>query len=204
MAGQDASLHGYPESPKLVILITGTAEYNMVSLSSTVKAYLWEMGSPFFHCKTRSGVLMAKAHSLKMWLKDSPFCMDLELKNSPSLPDSNSMCLVEGCFMRCGLVPAFKEITEKLGMKVRPKKFAKLAQLSKEKRESAIQADIEGRKEKLEKMMMRKKAGDLKNERMRRRRATYRRKIAAIQADSSDISRSTPLQASESEDLQET
>ncbi|KAJ9179740.1 hypothetical protein P3X46_008074 [Hevea brasiliensis] len=86
-----------------------------------------------------------------MWLKDSPFCLDLELKDAPSLPESNSMQLIEGCFIRRGLVPAFKEITEKLGF-VRPKKFAKLALLSDDKREKAIQADIEGRKEKLEKL----------------------------------------------------
>ncbi|CAL1407865.1 unnamed protein product [Linum trigynum] len=169
---QDASLQGYPESPKSVVLITGTAEYNMVSLSSTVKAYLWEMGSPFLPCKTRSGLLVAKAHSLRMWLKDSPFCLDLELKNSPALPDSNSMRLVEGCFMRSGLVPAFKEITEKLGV-VRPKKFAKLALLSGEKRENAIKADVEGRKEKLEKL--RKKNGDRLQKEKRRAGAMKRR-----------------------------
>lgn len=148
---QDASLEGLPESPKSVVLITGTAVYNMVSLNSTLKAYLWEMGSPFFPCRTRSGVLIAKAHSLRMWLKDSPFCFDLELKNAPALPQSNSMQLMEGCFMRRGLVPAFRDITERLG-EVQPKKFARLALLSDEKREKAIQADIDGRKEKLDKI----------------------------------------------------
>ncbi|XP_061994430.1 pentatricopeptide repeat-containing protein At3g18110, chloroplastic [Rosa rugosa] len=151
---QDASLEGYPESPKSVVLITGTSEYNMVSLNSTLKACLWEIGSPFLPCKTRSGLLVAKAHSLRMWLKDSPFCLDLELKDAPALPESNSMQLIDGCFLRRGLVPAFKEINEKLGL-VRPKKFARLALLSDEKRERVIQADIEGRKEKLEKMRKR-------------------------------------------------
>lgn len=144
-------MEGYPESPKSVVLITGTSEYNMVSLNSTLKACLWEMGSPFLPCKTRSGLLVAKAHSLRMWLKDSPFCLDLELKDAPALPESNSMQLIDGCFLRRGLVPAFKEITERLGL-VRPKKFARLALLSDEKREKVIQSDIEGRKEKLEKM----------------------------------------------------
>lgn len=148
---QDASLEGYPESPKSVVLITGTSEYNMVSLNSTLKACLWEIGSPFLPCKTRSGLLVAKAHSLRMWLKDSPFCLDLELKDAPALPESNSMQLIDGCFLRRGLVPAFREINEKLGL-VRPKKFARLALLSDEKREKVIQADIVGRKEKLEKM----------------------------------------------------
>ena len=81
----------------------------MVSLNSTIKAFLWEMGSPFLPCKTRSGLLVAKSHSLRMWLKDSSFCLDLELKDSPSLPESNSMQLMEGCFIRRGLVPAFKD-----------------------------------------------------------------------------------------------
>lgn len=148
---QDASLEGSPLSPKSVVLITGNSEYNMVSLNRTIKAYLWEMGSPFLPCKTRSGLLVAKAHSLRMWLKDSPFCLDLELKNSPSLPALNSMQLIEGCFIRRGLVPAFRDINERLGQ-VRPKKFARLALLSDEKRDKAIRADIEGMKEKLEKM----------------------------------------------------
>ena len=149
-------MEGYPESPKSVVLITGTSEYNMVSLNSTLKACLWEIGSPFLPCKTRSGLLVAKAHSLRMWLKDSPFCLDLELKDAPALPESNSIQLIDGCFLRRGLVPAFKEINEKLGL-VRPKKFARLALLSDEKREKVIQADIEGRKEKLEKMKKRGK-----------------------------------------------
>ncbi|KAK7255360.1 hypothetical protein RIF29_28769 [Crotalaria pallida] len=147
---QDASLHGHPESPKSVVLITGTAEYNMVSLDSTLKACLWEMGSPFLPCKTRDGVLVAKAHSLRMWLKDSPFCLDLELKDAPNLPKLNSMQLVEGCFIRRGLVPAFKDITERLGI-VSPKKFSRLALLPDDRRCKVIQADIEGRKEKLAK-----------------------------------------------------
>ncbi|KAK1262003.1 Pentatricopeptide repeat-containing protein [Acorus gramineus] len=148
---QDASLQGLPESPKSVVLITGTAEYHMVSLNNTLKAYLWEMGSPFLPCKTRSGLLVAKSHSLRMWLKDSSFCMDLELKDASSLPKSNSMCLTNGYFMRAGLAPVFKDIHERLGQ-VRPKKFARLALLSDESRDKVIKADIEGRKEKLEKM----------------------------------------------------
>lgn len=148
---QDASLEGSPESPKSVVLIIGTAEYNMVSLNSTLKAFLWEMASPFLPCKTRIGVLVAKAHSLRMWLKDSPFCFDLELKNAPSVPQLNSMQLIEGCFIRRGLVPAFKDIMSRLG-EVRPKKFARLALLSDQKREKAIQIDIEGKKVKLKDM----------------------------------------------------
>ncbi|XP_050235974.1 pentatricopeptide repeat-containing protein At3g18110, chloroplastic [Mercurialis annua] len=188
---QDASLQGYPMSPKSVVLITGTAEYNMVSLNNTLKACLWEMGSPFLPCKTRTGLLIAKAHSLRMWLKDSPFCLDLELKDAPSLPESNSMQLMEGCFIRRGLVPAFKEINEKLGI-VRPKKFAKLALLSDDQREKAIKADIEGRKEKLEKL--KRKAGlnmvDLKRKnklnKLRRRRFVRKNMLSNPEEISSD------------------
>lgn len=158
---QDASLQGYPESPKSVVLITGTSEYNSVSLNSTLKACLWEMGSPFLPCKTRTGLLIAKAHSLRMWLKDSPFCLDLELKDAPSLPECNSMQLIDGCFLRRGLVPAFKEINERLGL-VRPKKFSRLAMLSDEKRAKVIEADIEGRKQKLEKMKKNVDLGKIK------------------------------------------
>lgn len=143
-------MQGQPESPKSVVLITGTAEYNMVSLDSTLKACLWEMGSPFLPCRTRNGVLVAKAHSLRMWLKDSPFCLDLELKDAPNLPELNSMQLVEGCFIRRGLVPAFKDITERLGI-VSPKKFSRLALLPDDKRDKAIHDYTEGRKEKLAK-----------------------------------------------------
>lgn len=148
---QDASLEGFPGSPKSVVLITGASEYNGVSLNSTLKAYLWEMGSPFLPCKTRSGLLIAKAHSLRMWLKDSPFCLDLELRDGPRLPELNSMQLIKGCFIRQGLVPAYKDINEKLGQ-VRPKKFARLALLTDEKRSAVIQADIDGRAEKLAKL----------------------------------------------------
>lgn len=143
-------MEGVPESPKSVVLITGASEYNQVSLNSTLKAYLWEMGSPFLPCKTRSGLLVAKAHSLRMWLKDSPFCLDLELKNSATLPETNSMQLMEGCYIRRSLVPAFKDIKERLGQ-VRPKKFSRLVLLPDEKRDRVIRADIEGRKEKLAK-----------------------------------------------------
>lgn len=173
-------MQGQPESPKSVVLITGTAEYNMVSLNNTLKACLWEMGSPFLPCKTRTGVLVAKAHSLRMWLKDSPFCLDLELKDAPCLPQLNSMQLIEGCFIRRGLVPAFKDINERLGI-VSPKKFSRLALLPDDKRVKAIETDLEGRKEKLEK---RKNIVDPKRLRMikkLRKRKYIRRAVSAEQ-----------------------
>uniref|UniRef100_A0A7N0TZJ1 PROP1-like PPR domain-containing protein n=1 Tax=Kalanchoe fedtschenkoi TaxID=63787 RepID=A0A7N0TZJ1_KALFE len=171
---QDASLQGSPESPKSVVLITGTADYNMVSLNSTLKAYLWEMGSPFLPCKTRNGLLVAKAHSLRMWLKDSPFCFDLESKDAPSLPELNSMQLMEGCFIRRGLIPAFKDINERLGL-IWPKKFAKLALLSDEKRDKAIEADIQGRKQKLEKLAARASNDEVTRLRKHSKRPYFRK-----------------------------
>lgn len=178
---QDASLHGSPESQKSVALITGTAEYNMVSLNNTLKIYLWEMGSPFLPCKTRSGVLVAKAHSLRMWLKDSTFCMDLELKDSLKLPESNSMMLTEGYFMRAALFPAFKMILERLG-NVRPKKFARLALLSEESRDKVITRDIEGRIEKMEKMKKKGIDGPRRPTRLRRGKVMRRKHKAATAA----------------------
>ena len=179
---QDASLQGSPESQKSVALITGTAEYNMVSLNNTLKAYLWEMGSPFLPCKTRSGVLVAKAHSLRMWLKDSSFCMDLELKDALNLPRSNSMKLNEGYFMRAALVPAFKDIHERLGH-VRPKKFARLALLSAESREKVITRDIEGRKEKMQKLKERGVTRARRPTRLRTQKFMRRHHKAAAASD---------------------
>ena len=83
---------------------------------------------------------MAKSCSLKMWLKDSPFCMDLELKDAPALPKMNSMKLTEGYFRRSGLVSTLKAIHEQLG-EVWPKKFSILALLSEESRAEVIKAD---------------------------------------------------------------
>ncbi|MQL98853.1 hypothetical protein Taro_031568 [Colocasia esculenta] len=180
---QDASLQGVPESPKSVVLITGTALYNMVSLNNTLKAYLWEMGSPFLPCKTRTGLLVAKAHSLRMWLKDSSFCMDLELKDAPALPKSNSIQLIDGCFMRSGLVPAFKDIHEQLGQ-VGPKKFARLALLSDENRQKVITADIKGKKEKLEKMKKRGIVRARKPTRLRTGKIVRRRHQKHLQSTS--------------------
>ncbi|KAF2559251.1 hypothetical protein F2Q68_00017424 [Brassica cretica] len=154
-------LSRYPESPKSVVLITGTAEYNGISLDKTLKACLWEMGSPFLPCKTRTGLLVAKAHSLRMWLKDSPFCFHLELKDSVSLPKSSSMELIDGCFIRRGLVTAFNHIKDRLGGFVSPKKFSRLALLPDEMRERVIKTDIEGHRQKVEKMRKKNKGNEM-------------------------------------------
>lgn len=174
-------MEGFPESPKSVVLITGTAEYNKVSLNSTLKAYLWEMGSPFLPCKTRGGVLVAKAHSLRLWLKDSPFCLDLELKDNPIIPETNSMQLIEGCYIRRGLVPAFNDIKERLGQ-VTPRKFARLALLSDEKRDKVIRADTEGKREKLARLA---KVGDMREKEVSRfNKQNYTRRAVVSEAES--------------------
>eukprot|EP00252_Welwitschia_mirabilis_P026857 TRINITY_DN8970_c0_g1_i1.p1 TRINITY_DN8970_c0_g1~~TRINITY_DN8970_c0_g1_i1.p1 ORF type:complete len:1064 (+),score=229.75 TRINITY_DN8970_c0_g1_i1:447-3194(+) len=148
---QDASLQGTPECAKSVMLVAGTTIYkNGISLKKTLKTYLWEMNSPFYPCQTQSGVFVAKGYSLCRWLKDSPFCMNLELKDSPDLPSSNAMEICRGSFMRASLVPAFKQIQEALG-NVPPKKFSKFALMSNKKREESILAYLEGRKRKLQK-----------------------------------------------------
>ncbi|GLJ23966.1 hypothetical protein SUGI_0455590 [Cryptomeria japonica] len=148
---QDASLQGVPECSKSVVLVTGSSIYsNAISVNKTLKAFLWEMGSPFYPSKLHTGIFVAKGHALCMWLKDSPFCMDLELKNCQSLPEYNSMDIYEGSLMRSEMVSPFRQINEQLG-KVTPKKFSRLALMPDEKREKAISAELKGRKEVLEK-----------------------------------------------------
>ncbi|KAG2604856.1 pentatricopeptide repeat-containing protein At3g18110, chloroplastic-like isoform X1 [Panicum virgatum] len=178
---QDASLQGSPESPKSVVLVTGEGEYNMVSLRKTIRAYLLEMGSPFLPCRARSGRFVVKAYSLKMWLKDSPFCMDLELKDIPALPKLNSMKLIDGYFMRAGLVSAFKDIHERLG-EVWPKKFSRLALLSEESRDEAINAEIQGRKKTLERMKKKGLEAASKSKRRPRRAKFVREQEESIKA----------------------
>lgn len=148
---QDASLQGVPDCSKSVILVTGSSICsNAVSVKKTLKAFLWEMGSPFYPSKLHTGIFVAKGHALCMWLKDSPFCLDLELKNCQSLPEYNSMDIYEGSLMRFEMVSIYRQIHEQLG-KVTPKKFSRLALMTDEKREKAISAELKGRKEVLEK-----------------------------------------------------
>lgn len=80
--------------------------------------------------------------------------------------------------MRAGLIPAFKDIHDRLGH-VAPKKFARLALLSSEKRQKVIMADIEGRKQKLEKM--KDNSGPLKRRRLLKlRKKKYIRKTSLM------------------------
>jgi hypothetical protein len=115
-----------------------------------------------------------------MWLKDSSFCMDLELKDNSTLPGTNSMRLIDGYFMRAGLVPTFKDIEERLG-EIRPKKFARLALLSEESRVKIITKDIEGRREKMEKIRNNGTVG------ARRRRSSWLRKAKFVRRQHEEI-----------------
>ncbi|KAG6546707.1 hypothetical protein Mapa_011896 [Marchantia paleacea] len=149
MQMQEAALTGRPLSPKSVLLIIGSSKRsNHQSVSKTLKAHLWSMGSPFLVSKTRPGVLTAKGHSLRMWLKDSPKCFDLELEDRPSPPELNSMQVYEEAWMPRDLVPAFQQIEKTMGTTLRPKKFMRLVNLEEEKRADVIAADIRGRAEK--------------------------------------------------------
>lgn len=82
------------------------------------------------------------------------------------------MRLTDGYFMRAGLIPAFEEIEERLG-EIRPKKFARLALLSEESRGKVITKDIEGRREKMEKMKENGSVGVRRRRLNRLRKAKY-------------------------------
>lgn len=150
MTTQEAALEGTPRASKTVLLIVGSSKRsNRISLSRTVKSHLWEMGAPFLLSKTREGVLLAKGHAVKMWLKDSPKCIDLDLENRTSLPELNSMQEHEGAWMRREMVPVFKQIEETMGRALRPRKFMRLAEMHDDKRADVMATDIQGRARKL-------------------------------------------------------
>lgn len=159
---QEASLEGIPESSKMVTLITGTSKRsNAVSLCKTLKAHLWEIGSPFLTTPAREGALIAKGHSLRMWLKDSPYCVDMELRDSGVLPEVNTMQVYNGAWMRVEMIPVVQQIEKTLG-DIRPKKFSKLARMGEEKRAEIMVADIEGSAQKQAKLLERKGGGGSK------------------------------------------
>lgn len=159
---QEASLEGIPESSKMVTLITGTSKRsNAVSLCKTLKAHLWEIGSPFLTTPAREGALIAKGHSLRMWLKDSPYCVDMELRDSGVLPEVNTMQVYNGAWMRVEMIPVVQQIEKTLG-DIRPKKFSKLARMGEEKRTEIMVADIEGSAQKQSKLLQRKGGGSSK------------------------------------------
>lgn len=109
------------------------------------------MGSPFLTRPPRDGALLAKGHSLRMWLKESPHCVDMELKDITPLPSLNSMQVYNGAWMRAKMVPVMQQIEASMG-NVRPKKYSKLARMAGEKRAEVIAAHLKGREEKLAKL----------------------------------------------------
>lgn len=84
-------MEGFLEFLKLVVLIIGIVEYNMVFLNSILKVYFWEMGLLFLFCRIRSGVFVVKVYFFRMWLKDFLVCFDFELKNVFLFFELNSM-----------------------------------------------------------------------------------------------------------------
>lgn len=79
------------------------------------------------------------------------------------------MELIDGCFIRRGLVPAFNHIKERLGGFVAPKKFSRLALMPDEMRERVIKTDIEGHRQKLEKMKKKNMGNEMNGVNTRRK-----------------------------------
>ena len=157
----------------MVTLVTGCnlSTRNQSSVQQTVKVHLWTIGSPFLKSEARSGLFEAKGYSTCHWLKDSPHCMDLKLRNFTILPETNSMQMHGGAFMQATLVPGLQEIEESVGS-LRPKKFRRLIHMSQLKRKQVIIAELESR----ERM---KKNGRVNLK--RQRRAKFRKKLHKVQ-----------------------
>lgn len=166
---QKASLDGIPEPPKEVLMITGTQGYqNGVSLNKTIRAHLWEMGSPFYMRPPREGALVTKGHALRLWLKDSPRCFDLNLDDDVRLPKLNSMSFFKGAWMSSDAVPVMKQIHASIG-EVWPRRYSKLAHMTETRRIEALAARIENEKRrKFEKRE--KNVQPIKKKRPRRRK----------------------------------
>lgn len=129
------------------------------------------MGSPFLKSNERAGLFTAKGYSLCDWIKDSPHCMDLKLRNFSVLPEFNTMEVRDGAFMPARLVAALSQIEESMG-ELRPKKFRRLIHLSEMRRSEAIAAELKA-KEQL------KKKGKLAVK--RRRRVKLRKRLHKIE-----------------------
>lgn len=115
-------------------MITGTQGYqNGISLNKTIRAHLWEMGSPFFMRPPREGALITKGHALRLWLKDSPRCFNLELEDDVMLPMANSMTSYKSAWMSSDAVPVMKQNHTSIG-EVWPRKYSKLAHMSETRR----------------------------------------------------------------------
>ncbi|MCO5557628.1 hypothetical protein L7F22_011195 [Adiantum nelumboides] len=166
---QDAALQGFPEPPKTVMLVTGgkgCTSHNETSVEQTVKVHLWTMGSPFLRSVT-PGKFVSKGYSFCHWVKDSPHCMDLKLRNFAVLPEFNTMEVHNGAFMPTRLVAGLQQIEQSVG-ELRPKKFRKVIHLTEMQRADVIAAELKAKEE-----MMRKGLLDNKG----RRKAWVKRKL---------------------------
>lgn len=140
---------------------------NQTSVEKTVKVHLWTMGSPFLKSNEQAGLFQAKGYSLCHWLKDSPHCMDLKLRNFSVLPELNTMEVHGGAFMPARLVDGLKQIEESMG-ELRPKKFRRLIHLTEMRRSEAIAAELKSQEE----MKKKGKLGFRK-----RRKAKFRKRL---------------------------
>ncbi|MCO5570413.1 hypothetical protein L7F22_024134 [Adiantum nelumboides] len=166
---QDAALQGFPEPPKTVMLVTGgkgCTSHNETSVEQTVKVHLWTMGSPFLRSVT-PGKFVSKGYSLCHWVKDSPHCMDLKLRNFAVLPEFNTMEVHNGAFMPARLVAGLQQIEQSVG-ELRPKKFRKVIHFTEMQRADVIAAELKAKEE-----MMRKGLLDNKG----RRKAWVKKKL---------------------------
>lgn len=174
---QDAALQGFPEAPTTVTLTTGGkgCTSNQTSVEQTVKVHLWTMGSPFLRSE-RPGVFKSKGYSLCHWLKDSPHCMDLKLRNFAVLPEFNTMEVHNGAFMPARLVAGLQQIEQSMG-ELKPKKFRKLIHLTQMQRSEKIAAELKAKEEMMRKGLLdnkgRRKARVKKRQVQMRRRQQY-------------------------------
>ncbi|KAI5055837.1 hypothetical protein GOP47_0029358 [Adiantum capillus-veneris] len=152
---QDAALQGFPEPPKTVVLTTGgkgSTTHNETSIEQTIKVHLWTIGSPFLKSET-PGIFKSKGYSLCHWLKDSPHCMDLKLRNFAVLPEFNTMEVHNGAFMPVRLVAGLQQIEQSVG-ELRPKKFRKLIHLTQMQRADVIAAELKAKEEMIRKGLL--------------------------------------------------
>jgi hypothetical protein len=95
--------------------------------------------------KGRQGALVAKGYSVRLWLKDSPLCLNLDLEDTAELPRYNSMEIYKDAWMSADVVPVVEQIQATRG-EVWPKQFARLAQMTSEDRKDELAARLQRKK----------------------------------------------------------
>lgn len=163
---QDASLSGaLQHRPGVSLRIGGCRNNNSLSLKKTIFYYLREMGAPFRISKNtnstkNSGVFLGPGHTVFRWIKDSPQCWDLELRDEKLITEK-SLTVLYGNALVSQKVSKVLEELEKHGMeKVSIKVFSRLCRISDEKRQKYIEAFLgtaEGREERRERRERRDK-----------------------------------------------